>query len=180
MRNLKNKKNRIFRGSVSAQETFGMSFSMIFSIILIIFFLAAAFMAIKYFLDYQKKVQIGLFFTDFQDKINEVWSSLGFVESESVFESTLPKSINYACFVDFSASSGSGLNSQLFDELRIEGAGRNNANFVLYPYSETFGMGSKNINHINIAKLTSANNPYCIKVTAGKIKIEISSLENII
>ena len=56
-------------------EVFGMSFGMIFSIILIAFFIVIAFIGIRYILNWQKQTQIGLFLRDLQEEVNDAWNS---------------------------------------------------------------------------------------------------------
>ena len=52
-----------------------LSFGMIFSIILIIVFLAFAFYAIKVFLGIQNTAQIGKFISDLKSDVDRVWKS---------------------------------------------------------------------------------------------------------
>ena len=54
-----------------AQGVFGLSFSVIFSIFLIIFFVIIAFIVIKSFLGTQKCAQVALFKDDFQNEIKK-------------------------------------------------------------------------------------------------------------
>jgi len=78
-----------------AQGMFGMSFSMIFSIIIIIAIIATAIYAITKFAGLGNCAQIGLFFDDFQDEIDKAWTSGIYSDT---FEIDLPAKIEEICF----------------------------------------------------------------------------------
>jgi hypothetical protein len=120
------------------------SFGMIFSIILIIIFLAFGFYAIKKFLDLQETVQIGKFSQDLQKNVDDMWKSSG---RQNVFY-TLPTKITFVCFV-----SGESRNMKFTSSQIIEG---------------------KEIQNIDIANITSIENPYCIPNVKGKVSMTIS------
>jgi hypothetical protein len=178
-------------GYRNSQESIGMSFGMIFSIILIIFFLIAAFVAIKYFLNYQEEIQMRTYFSSFQEKVNDLWSSGGIVANEKVFgeSNTLPSGITNLCYLDFSSSSYSGISE---DVTKCDNIKRNlgvkNANFAFYSpgYDNVLKdkilkrAGWKIIEHINSESLPDmSSNCYCLPIENGKIKITIStSTEN--
>ena len=133
MNNLKNKLGQM-----------KMSFGMIFSIILIIIFLAIAFYGIKMFLGMQQDMQIKQFENDLQGHVDKMWKSTkGSQEQEYV----LPKKIKQVCFED------EGDENLFYD-------------------SNDFIEPAK-INHINITKIIGNENSYCIKNTDGKIKLTI-------
>ena len=79
------------------EGVFGLSFSMIFSIILIIFFIIVAFIAIRAFLNMQKTMQISSFFDELQYNVDVAWNS---DSSDFVFNYTLPSGVEYVCFVN--------------------------------------------------------------------------------
>ena len=72
-----------------------LSFGMIFSIILIIFFLVFAFFGIKKFLGIQEAISIEQFKSNLQDDIEQGWKSSR-VSTEKVY--SLPKEITGICF----------------------------------------------------------------------------------
>lgn len=121
-----------------------LSFGMIFSIILIIIFLAFAFYGIKEFLDMQTTIQIGQFVEDLQADVDKMWK--GSQGSQEVIY-MLPKKIDEVCFTD--------------DEYE-------NLYFVSSDYME-----GRQIEHINIEKITEQENPFCIKNIDGKVKMII-------
>jgi len=169
-----------------SQESIGMSFNMIFSIILIIFFLVAAFVAIKYFLDYQKEIKLRLYFDGFQAKITELWSSGGSVGNFYLFEKSSPISgASALCYLDFSSSTyfGSEADKEKCRQIK-RNLGTKEANFAFYSSDYDRAMkraGYKWIEHISTDSLPSpGDNCYCIPIdSTNKIKIKIStSTEN--
>jgi len=166
-----------------SQESIGMSFNMIFSIILIIFFLVAAFVAIKYFLGMQKEMQLRTYFESFQGKISEIGSSAGIVGNEYVFEKNAPSGTLGLCYLDFnlpSSTTYSGVDGPKCTEIKRQ-LGTKQANFAFYSSSYDKIMkraGYKMITGINIESLPSSADPYCYCITKnalGKIRIKIST-----
>ena len=80
------KKNR--RGQLK------LSFGMIFSIILIIFFLVFAFFGIKKFLDTRDEISIASFKKDLQDDIDQMWKSSRGSDDKTY---SLPKKVEAVC-----------------------------------------------------------------------------------
>ena len=83
------------RGNKKAQ--LNISFGMIFSIILIIVFIAFAFYAIKGVLNWQSSLQIQQFMKDLQTDIDKIFH--GVPETQTV-DYTLPQKITFVCFQD--------------------------------------------------------------------------------
>ena len=121
-----------------------LSFGMIFSIILIIIFLAFAFYAIKIFLGIQDSTQTKKFINDLKSDIDRVWKS---TESSEEKEYSLPKKIDAVCFTD--------------DDYEN-----------LYFQADKYFEGGQ-IEHIDILEITSSEDPYCIENTDGKIKLTL-------
>lgn len=83
------------RGSKLKGGQMQLSFGMIFSIILIIAFIAFSIYAIKKFLDFQNFIKIEQFADDLQKDIDDMWkSSQGSYEAEY----SLPTKVNAVCF----------------------------------------------------------------------------------
>ena len=144
-----------------------MSFGMIFSIILIVLFLAFTVYGIMMFLNFQKSVQVGQFMEYMQDDINTMWSgSLGLVDKEY----RIPEAIQYACFFDLNTQP-IGPKTEFASDFELFSEGVNN--FYFYPVGSAEGLDSKVIKNIDIAKITSSENPYCIPNAKGKIKMTI-------
>lgn len=118
------------------------SFGMIFSIILIIVFLAFAFYAITKFIQMQQDVQIQKFSQDFQDDVDNMWKSM---EGSQSLTYSLPTKVISVCFVD--------------DE------------FQNMEFTSNEIISGKKITNLDIAKITSVENPYCIPNVKGKVTL---------
>lgn len=144
-----------------------LSFGMIFSIILIVIFIAFAVYAIQKFIDVQNTVQIGKFANDFQNDIDKIWKgSQGLQKKEYV----LPKKIDFVCFTDYS-SSGKGLNREFYDEFKL--LYYETENLFFYPIGSAKGIDAKEIKRIDLAKTTETKNPLCFENFGGKVSFTI-------
>lgn len=122
-----------------------LSFGMIFSIVLIIFFIGFAFYAIQKFLEVQSSAQTNQFYDSLQNDVYTVWND---AQASQVKSYVLPSSISQACFV----------NSQ-------------GGNLILYKNNGN-PAGSTNINYLNITAMT-ANGQLCFNASNGKITLTI-------
>jgi len=148
-------------------EIFGMSFGMIFSIILMIFFIAVAFIGIKAFLNYQKNIQIGLFIQDFQNEVNDAWNS---ERTVLIFNSTLPSGIEYVCMINYANQSRAANNNELSIYSKIKESGYSvSENLYFYAPTKDYDLKSATIKHIDL----SQKNPVCFRVINGKVSIKI-------
>ncbi|MFQ5531971.1 MAG: hypothetical protein ACE5ES_05115 [Candidatus Nanoarchaeia archaeon] len=154
------------RGNKKAQMK--LSFGMIFSIILIIIFIAFAFYAIKKFLGLQESVIIGDFTNDFQRDVDKIWRGS---QGSQEIKYNLPKKIQYVCLTDFE-SGARGENREFYRDLQLFYHG--DENLFFYPAGSADGLDSKEIEHLDIEKITEKDNPYCIENINGKIKLRIS------
>ena len=171
-RGLNKKRDNKFSKQKKAQGgIFGIGFGMIFSIILIIFFVIVAFIAIKAFLDTQRCAQIGLFVEDFQSEIDKTWNSQN---SNFEFKSRLPNKLRYVCFADLSEDvTATGITGDIGRELGVYRG--HIANMFLYPTEPACNMVFHEIEHLDIDKIISnQNNPYCIRIDDGSIKVQIT------
>jgi hypothetical protein len=117
-----------------------LSFGMIFSIILIIAFMAFAFWGIKKFIDIQKTAQVGMFVDDFKNDVDRVWRSPQSSEKKTY---SLPSRIEKVCF---------SKNSELYFE--PPGSGGD------FDYTE--------LEHLNI-EIMASNGNLCVTNIGGKI-----------
>jgi hypothetical protein len=140
-----------------ANESVGMSVNVIFSIFLIVVFISVAFVAINFFLKMNNSGQIGNFYEDFQEEIDNAWASSG---TSKTFEVDLSNKIEYLCFMD-SESSGRGIWEESYGNFSVYSFG--GANFFVYPLSAAGDLKSKEVKHLNISQITHENNPYCIQ-----------------
>lgn len=123
-----------------------MSFGMIFSIILIIAFLAAGFYAIKKFIDFQNTIQIEQFSKSLQDDVDKMWKSQSGSQN---LKYSLPTFISSVCFF-----SGEELVNMRFTAKNI--------------------IPEKQIENIDILRITESENPYCIDNVKGKVSLTIA------
>lgn len=147
-----------------AQQMMGMSFGMIFAIILIIVFFMTAFFAIRAFMDFGKGSEVVSFYEDFQESVDRVWKSQ---TASKDFSIKLPKDVSYVCFSNLSAPiTGS---EEIHKQIRhFEFY---DANVFLLPASSAEGMEFKYIQHIDISKTTNEENPYCV-LSDSRLKLE--------
>ncbi|PXY71525.1 hypothetical protein CXX78_00570 [Candidatus Parvarchaeota archaeon] len=144
------------RGSVQ------LSFGMIFSIIIIIVTVSIAFYVIAYFLDLRKCTEIGLFYKDFQDKIDDIWKS-EFASEE--FVGRLPSGIDGVCLGNLV----DGERTPEYDQIEKYTRLPNDNNFFFYPPEKTCDISEAKLNHVNF------EDPYwkCFPVENGKVKIKL-------
>ena len=138
-----------------AQQTMGMPFSMMFAIFLIVIFIVVAFMGIRFFLDFGRSADVGLFYDELQKAVDDAWA--GQTSSDS-FPINLPDAIQKVCFANLSAEITGNLEE--YDQIEIHEFRM--ANTFLVPPGEAEGMQYKQIAHIDIAKITEDKNPFCV------------------
>lgn len=144
-----------------------LSFGMIFSIILIIAFIAFAFYAIKKFVGIQDIVKIKQFKDDLQLDIDKSWKSS---QGSQEIKYTLPPKVERVCFLDYSSSSKGG-KEEIYDSLRQIFYGSENMFF--YPIGSAEGADAFEMKHINLEAITQEENPFCINNQKGEIKLTI-------
>jgi len=145
---------------------FGLSFGMIFSIILIVFFIIVAFIAIRAFLNYQKTTQIGLFFRELQEDVDEAFyaSSADFSKNYS-----LPSGIEYVCFSNMSANPKNYTAKELMIYESIKKSYYTiEDNLYIYAPKKSFSIENTKIKHVDLSK----KNPICIQVINNKVMIK--------
>jgi len=152
-----------------AQQVFGMSFGVIFSIILIVFILVVAGIAINHFLNLKKCTQIGLFIEDVQADIDKAWNSQKYIDKADY---SLPSNLEYVCFANLSNSvHGGEIENKVYSDIGIYELSKGNMFF--YPREKACNMPYINLKHININAITKIKNPYCIPIKGGKITFNI-------
>ncbi len=142
------------------QQLMGMPFSMIFAIFLMIVFVVIAFIAVGYFLDIGRSSGVGMFYRELQDVVDDAFSSQS---SEANFDIDLPSEIKRVCFANLSAR----ITNRGMDYDAIKNYDVYDANVFLVPPEYAQNMQWKLIEHINITKITSEKNPYCVDVKDG-------------
>jgi len=144
------------------------SFSMIFSIILIVAFISVAIYGIMVFLDIKKCADTGIYKTDLQEEVDRAWNG---EESSMIFSRNLPSKIDSVCFIDMQAGERGGNDEEY---AKMQKMGLVKTNIFFWPIKNACeGEGTFELNHINISKITSQENPYCVEKQDGKIEINI-------
>ena len=149
------------------QQILGLSFGVIFSIFLIIFFILIAFIVIKEFLNAKDCTLIGIFLDNFKADIKKSWNSQ--IDSHT-FRGNLPSQIKYVCFIDL-LKPMKGNFADIGQSLTVYGGKEVNAFF--YPTEKACEIPVHNIDHIDIETITRSQNPYCIDVVKGTILIDV-------
>lgn len=146
----------IFQKNKKAESSIGMSFGVIFSIILMIVFIVFAFIAINYFLNMSKVTTVNLFYENLQNNINKVYAS---PSSEKEFSFELPPKIEMVCFFDFNKSA----THEIEKYKEVEMYDFTGENTFLFPQKAMSNLNKKTIENINISQITINENPYCIQ-----------------
>ena len=144
-----------------------LSFGMIFSIILIICFLAFAFYAINNFLKLQKTMQVGKFHDELQGDIDKMWRAS---KGSQEYTYRLPSAVELVCIMDY-GSTANGKNIKDYQDFKEEYYGKENLFF--YPAGSSGKVSAIDIEHIEMDKTTGDDNPACFKVADGKVKLTL-------
>lgn len=147
---------------------FGMPFSVLFSIFLIIFFIATAFIAIRFFLRFQSDSQIGFFLSDLQDEIDDAWEAQS---SSKSYDGFLPTKVTHICFINITSDLylADAVEQDVYEEVQFSGMLVNEINFVLWPLNKMGSIRSAQIDHIVLPE----ENPYCIETENQKASVKI-------
>jgi hypothetical protein len=159
-----------------SQQVLGMSFGVIFSILLIIFFIVIAIIVINSFLSSKNCVQVGLFVDNLDEDIKRAWNSQHDLHT---FEGNLPSGIEYVCFANLSGNYN-GDSDKVLEEIwrqvtLFEGE---EYNMFFYPAKKTCDMANHKISHLDVGKITDKKNPFCIQTKSGKISFEVEKKSN--
>lgn len=146
--------------SKKGQQTMGMPFNMIFAIFLMIVFVVIAFIAVKSFLDIGKSSGVGIFYDELQDVVDDARRGQS---SEAVFDVDLPSGIDMVCFSNLSAE----ITNPGAEYDAIKNYDVYDANVFLVPPEFSENMQWKLIDGINVTRITSVKNPYCVDVDDG-------------
>ncbi len=159
------------RENKRGQEVLGMSYGVIFSIILIVVIIAVAFYAISHFMELANCGKIGTYYNDLKGEIDKAWNA---DQYRDVFKGNLPSKIEKVCFGNLSQSvSGADANVQrtLRDSNCDDNGGRNNV--FMYPPQKACG-GDMCTNVLEHVKVTGGF--FCIsKDTKGKFNVNLET-----
>ncbi|MBS3088169.1 hypothetical protein J4402_00140 [Candidatus Pacearchaeota archaeon] len=112
------------------QEIFGMSFSVIFSVLIIIAIIGVAVYAITHFLSLNNCAQIGMFYDDFQSEITQAWKDEIY---EDTFVVKLPKEVETICFGTLSQQTTFAPDISIQNELIAKSGSSEDAYVFLIP-----------------------------------------------
>lgn len=132
-----------------------------------IFILLTAFIAIKAALGSKDCAQIGLFISDFQDEVTNTWNAQ---ENIFTFKRLLPTKLEYVCFADLDKNQKGEFDYVYEEMVYYKG---NNANTFFYPKDKACKSPYKNIKHLDMDSIIEKQNPYCIPIDKGTIRIKI-------
>lgn len=145
-----------------AQEIFGLSFGMIFAVILIIFFVIIAFIVINQFLCTRDCAKTGMFFSELNKKVEEAWNS-GDITSK--FNIDLPSQVEAVCFANLTEYF-IGTNKVIGDKIATYDTEDNL--FLYAPKKTCCDFSSYSIERLNLGRIIERENPYCIKLSNGR------------
>jgi len=158
-------KIKIRRKNKRGQGIMSLPFGIIFSIMMIIFFIVIAFIAIKQFLSIKTCTSIGMFYDDLQREVQSAYQSSGYKKD---FTISLPSGVEKVCFANMTQPL-KGRESEVYEEIKIYK--HYNANTFLLPIGEACEMPYKETKYLNVAAITTSKNPYCVPAK-GKIIVE--------
>jgi len=137
------------------------SFGMIFSIIIIIAVMAVAFYTIRYFLGFKSCTDVGLFYNDLQEIVDDAYrASAGYYDT---FTGSLPKDVKKVCIGNMSSNSGEFRNEyNSLERIRHKG------NLFLYPLNS----GCEDLTFYKLDNIEKTEF-FCVDVLNGKVNIDI-------
>jgi len=147
---------------------------MIISIIMIIAIVGIATYVIVHFIGLGKATQLGLFYQDFQDSVDDVWNS---AITNKVFSFNLPTEIKSVCFGDLNGRGFDTKYEEEYEELKEFSSGfdRENKNMFLYPVGKADEFAYLNVEHVDLSGIE--NGFSCFDVRSGKVEIRLEKAE---
>ena len=145
----------------------GLSFGVIFSILLIIFFVMIAFIAINAFLNTRDCAKLGIFLSNFQSDVDKAWNAQ---RDEFDFKGDLPRNLDFVCFYNFNKDPRGAFDYIGHDIGVFEGT---DDNFYFYPTENACSIPRHNIKHMDIEGMTRNQNPFCVKIDRGLLRLKV-------
>ncbi len=138
-------------------------FGMIFSVIIIISIIAAGFYVIRGFVSVSNCAEIGLFYDNLKEYIDEAWRSTIHQDSfpNDKYPAIIPAGIDIICFGDIAQA------PQEYNEVRKAFINRN-GNVFLYPPKKACdaGLSYLKLEHVKIDRF------FCLQVKNNKIELK--------
>jgi len=135
----------------------GMPFGMIFAIILIVVFIVIAFIAVRGFITVGSTASVELFYSELQDAVSDAYQAQS---SQKPFKIDLPSGITHVCFANLSLPARGALE----EYAELEFFDVYGANTFLLPINKAEGSMYKSIDYLDVNKIISNRNPYCVSV----------------
>jgi len=141
-----------------------LSFTIIFSIIIIIAIIGVGFYVITYFVNLSRCTDVGFFYNDLQKRVDKAWAS---EISQEVFTSKLPGGIEEACFGSLNDSNVVSYKEEYEFLRRYLNL---NKNVFLYPPARACDvkLSYYDLNHAQFAEF------FCVPVTDDKISVKLT------
>lgn len=151
----------------------GMSFGVIFSVILIIVIVAVSFYAIRAFLRQSDCANVGLFYNGLEENINNAWHSDGY---RDIFEEGLPSGVEKVCFGSLSQTPLDSVSGKLKSEIEFSNCNTygGKANVFIYPPKKAcdFDLCSHVFEHVK----TEGDKFFCVGPGAkGKFPVKLEN-----
>lgn len=159
-----------------SKKAIQLSFTFIFSLIIIAVVIFVAIWAIKNFLELKDRTTIQVAIKDVETIVQEVWQSTEAIRTENLY---FPKPVDYLCFVN--KSNMENLNEGRRNELNKYGQSiLNKYNLFILPYKVKIKYGiagyySIKCGNVECLKLPSS---ICFKNKNGKVKIRFMARDN--
>ncbi len=148
---------------------FDISFSMIFSIIVIIAIVGVAFYVIRSFVFVSNCAEIGLFYDDLKNYIDEAWQSTIHQDTfpNKKHQAIIPSGIELVCFGNLTQSPSKDYKEQ-YDSLLRSNINAKDRNVFLYPEQKSCDSSLKSykLNHIKTQEF------FCLQVKDNKISLK--------
>lgn len=139
-----------------------LSFSMIFSILIIIAIIAVGFYTIRFFLNLNKCSEIGYFYEKLDSEIDKAWKSPIYKGS---FEAQVPGAIEKVCFGELN-NSFNKQNEVEYNSLRQYRVLEKNV--FMHPIKEACeGLEYYKLEHVNIEEF------FCVELIDNEVKITL-------
>jgi hypothetical protein len=152
------------------QFIFGMSYGVIFSIIIIIATIGVSVYAIIHFMSVNECAEIGMFYNDLEKNLDVAWKS-GIYDDSFGEDSFLPSGIEMVCFGNLINPPAPGFD--LIQQNLLGKYGTSSSNIFLEPADEACDMPTNHLKCGN-SECMRVDGLFCVNVTNNKINIRLS------
>ena len=155
----------LFKKDMKKRGQLEISFSMIFSIIIIIAIIGVAIYVITFFLGIDKCGEAGFFYSDLQNEINKAWKSQSYKNN---FEVKLPSDIKHVCFGELNENAKDSKSQEIKEKIELSIYASDTANVFLSPSEEACDgdLANNKIENVNIDGF------YCLE-NRNKLKLNL-------